>query len=91
MTNDAVVATFHTPFRGNDETRWLADSQLMAPRTFLTAETHLPQWLHRLHVQLRWVRAEARQMNRLPLLRLTGAVLVALLALATASGLIAPT
>ena len=91
MTNGAVSATFHTPFRGNDETRWLADSQLMAPRTFLTSETHSPQWLHRLHVQLRWVRAEARQMNRLPLLRLTGAVLVALLALATASGLIAPT
>jgi hypothetical protein len=37
------------------------------------------------------MRADVRQMNRLPLLRLAGAVLVALLALATASGLIAPT
>jgi hypothetical protein len=63
----------------------------MAHRTFITPEAHSPQWLHRLHVQLRWMRADVRQMNRLPLLRLAGAVLVALLALATASGLIAPT
>ena len=62
----------------------------MAQRTFITSETPSPQWLHRLHVQLRWVRTEARHMNRLPLLRLAGAVLVALLALATASGLVTP-
>jgi hypothetical protein len=63
----------------------------MAQRTVTTSEAPALQWLRRLHVQLRWVRADARQMNRLPLLRLAGAVLVALLALATASGLIAPT
>ncbi len=61
----------------------------MAHRTFITPTAHAPQWLHRLHVQLRWLRADVRQMDRLPLLRLAGAVLVALLALATASGLIA--
>jgi hypothetical protein len=60
----------------------------MAHRTFITAAAHSPQWLHRLHVQLRWMRADVQQMNRLPLLRLAAAVLVALLALATASGLI---
>lgn len=63
----------------------------MAHRTFITSEAHSPQWLRRLHVQLRWVRADSSHANRLPLLRLTGAVLVALLALATASGLLAPT
>lgn len=62
----------------------------MAHRTFIPSAAHAPQWLHRLHVQLRWLRADVRQMNRLPLLRLAGAVLVALLALGTASGLIAP-
>ena len=65
----------------------------MAHRTFITSQAHATQWmdrLHRLHVHLRWARADWRQMNRLPLLRLAGAVLVALLALATASGLITP-
>jgi hypothetical protein len=62
----------------------------MAHRTFIPSAAQAPQWLHRLHVQLRWLRADVRQMNRLPLLRLAGAVLVALLALGTASGLIAP-
>lgn len=62
----------------------------MAHRTFIPSAAHAPQWWHRLHVQLRWLRADVRQMNRLPLLRLAGAVLVALLALGTASGLIAP-
>jgi hypothetical protein len=61
----------------------------MAHRSLISTAAHAPQWLHRLHVQLRWMRADDRQMNRLPLLRLAGAVLVALLALATASGLIA--
>jgi hypothetical protein len=61
----------------------------MAHRTFLTAESPGPHWLHRLHVQLRWMRADVRQTSRLPLLRLACAVLVALLALGTASGLIA--
>ena len=63
----------------------------MAHRTFISSEAHATQWLHRLYVHLRWARVDWRQMNRVPLLRLAGAVLVALLALATASGLIAPT
>lgn len=63
----------------------------MAYRSFISTAGHAPQWLHRLHVHLRWMRTGAGQMNRLPLLRLAGAVLVALLALAAASGLIAPT
>ena len=78
----------HTPFRGNDETPCLADSQPMAHRTFIAAAAPSPHWRHRLHVQLRWMRTDVQQMNRLPLLRLAAAVLVALLALATASGLI---
>jgi hypothetical protein len=63
----------------------------MSPRTFLPRDAHAPQWLRRLQAQLRWARADAPEMNRLPLLRLAGAVLVALLALAAASGLIGPT
>jgi hypothetical protein len=61
----------------------------MAQRSFITAAAHAPHWWHRLHVQLHWVRADLQQTNRLPLLRLAAAVLVALLALATASGLLA--
>ncbi len=61
----------------------------MAHRTFITTAAHTPQWLHRLHVQLRWMRADAQHLSRLPLLRLAAAVFVALLALGTASGLIA--
>ena len=80
------AAFAHTPFRGNDETPQRTDSLLMAHHTFITAAARLPQWLHRLQVQLRWMRADT--MNRLPLLRLAAAVLVALLALATASGVI---
>ena len=87
MTPWALVA--RTPFRGNDETGPLADSRSMAQRSFTTAAAHAPQWMHRLHVQLRWARADLQQTSRLPLLRLTAAVLVALLALATASGLLA--
>jgi hypothetical protein len=60
----------------------------MAHRSLITPEAHSPQRPHRLHVQLRWMRADARQMSRLPLLRLAGAVLLALAALAAASGLI---
>ena len=67
----------------------MADSSLMAHRTFITTATPASHWWHRLHVQWRWMRADAQQMGRLPLLRLAAAVLVALLALATASGLIA--
>lgn len=63
----------------------------MAHRSFVPPAAPAPQWLRRVHVQFRSVRADVRQMNRLPLLRLAGAVLVALLALAIASGLIAPT
>jgi hypothetical protein len=62
----------------------------MSQRTFLSPDAHSPQWLRRLQVQLRGARADAPEMNRLPLLRLAGAVLVALLALAAASGLISP-
>jgi len=61
----------------------------MTPRLFITTEAHLPQWLRRLHVRLHWLRVDSRRTDRLPMLRLAGAVLVALLALATASGLIA--
>ena len=60
----------------------------MAHRTVIAATSHAPHWWQRLHVQLRSSRADAQQMNRLPLLRLAAAVLLALLALATASGLI---
>jgi hypothetical protein len=62
----------------------------MSQRTFFSRDAHSPRWLRRLQAQLRWARADAPEMNRLPLLRLAGAVLVALLALATASGLISP-
>jgi hypothetical protein len=78
----------HSPFRGNDETPSLADSRFMAHRTFITTALHSPHWWHRLHVQWRWMRVDVQQMGRLPLLRLAAAVLVALLALATASGLV---
>jgi hypothetical protein len=61
----------------------------MTHRTLIADATHSPHWWHRLHVQWRWMRANAQQMDRLPLLRLAAAVLVTLLALATASGLIA--
>ncbi len=61
----------------------------MAHRTDISAALHWPHWLHRLHVQLREVRAETQHVLRLPLLRLAAAVLLALLALGTASGLIA--
>ena len=84
-----LQALSHTPFRGNDESHGFADSAPMAHRTFTTDAAHWPHWLHRLHVQWRWMRADERQTNRLPLLRLAGAVLVALLALATAGGLVA--
>ncbi len=60
----------------------------MTHRTFIADTAHSPHWWHRLHVQWRWMRADVQQMDRLPLLRLAAAVLVALLALATASGLI---
>ncbi len=60
----------------------------MAHRSFVPPAATAPQWLRRLQVQLRWMRADVRQTNRLPLLRLAGAVLVALLALAMASGLV---
>jgi hypothetical protein len=87
--NDWTSVLFaHTPFRGNDEPSRLADSLLMAHRTFITTAPHSPHWWHRLHVQWRWMRTDVQHMNRLPLLRLAAAVLVALLALATASGLI---
>jgi hypothetical protein len=59
----------------------------MAHRTFIAAAPSSPHWWYRLYVQLRWMRADAQQTSRLPLLRLAAAVLVALLALATASGL----
>ncbi len=59
----------------------------MAHRTFIATSASSPHWWHRLHEQLRWMRADAQQTSRLPLLRLAAAVLVALLALATASGL----
>jgi hypothetical protein len=59
----------------------------MAHRTFIALSPSSSQWLHRLHAQLRWTRADAQQTGSLPLLRLAAAVLVALLALATASGL----
>jgi hypothetical protein len=88
--HDAAAAFAHTPFRGNDDAGRLADSEHMAHRTFFATEAHATQWLHRLHVHLRWARADFRQTNHLPLLRLAGAVLLALLALATASGLITP-
>ena len=78
----------HTLFRGNDETSRLADSLLMTHRTFIADAAHPPHWWHRLQVQWRWMRADVQQMDRLPLLRLAAAVLVALLALATASGLV---
>lgn len=84
-----LQALLHTPFRGNDESHGLADSAPMAHRTLISDAAHWPQWLHRLHVQWRQVRTDERQTNRLPLLRLAGAVLVALLALATAGGLVA--
>ena len=60
----------------------------MAHRNVIAAATQGPHWWQRLHLQLRSRQADAQQMNRLPLLRLAAAVLVALLALATASGLI---
>jgi hypothetical protein len=85
-----LAAFAHTPFRGNDETQRLVDSPFMAQRTFITSDNHLPPWLRRLHVQLRWARDDAQHIDRLPLLRLAAAVLVALLALATAGGLITP-
>jgi hypothetical protein len=52
----------------------------MAHRTTLTR--------HRLHEQWRWIRHDLQRGDGLPLLRLAAAVLVALMALATASGLI---
>jgi hypothetical protein len=61
----------------------------MTHRTLIADATHSHHWWHRLHAQWRWMRANAQQMDRLPLLRLAAAVLVTLLALATASGLIA--
>jgi hypothetical protein len=63
----------------------------MTHRTFTAHAAPSSHWWHRLHahyLQLRWARADVPQMNRLPLLRLAAAVLVALLALATASGLV---
>ena len=63
----------------------------MAQRSLAPPAAPASQWLRRLQVQLRTVHAELQQMDRLPLLRLAAAVLVALLALAAASGLIAPT
>jgi hypothetical protein len=66
----------------------------MAHRTYITSEAQATQWLERLYVHWRAVRADflndGQQTSRLPLLRLAGAVLVAVLALATASGLITP-
>ena len=61
----------------------------MAHRTFIPTSACSPHWWHRLHEQLRWMRADAQHLSRLPLLRLAAAVFVALLALGTASGLIA--
>jgi hypothetical protein len=61
----------------------------MAHRTFVHSAAHAAPWLHRLHLRLRSLRADAQRTHRLPLLRLAGAVLVALLALGTASGLLA--
>lgn len=87
MTTVALIA--RTPFRGNDETQRLVDSRCMAHRTFVNSAAHAAPWLHRLHLRLRSMRADAQQTHRLPLLRLAGAVLVALLALGTASGLLA--
>jgi hypothetical protein len=60
----------------------------MTHRTFIADAAHSPNLWHRLHLQLRWMRADVQQTTHLPLLRLAAAVLVALLALATASGLI---
>jgi hypothetical protein len=60
----------------------------MTHRTFIADAAHSPPWWHRLQLQWRWMRADVQQMDRVPLLRLAAAVLVALLALATASGLV---
>jgi hypothetical protein len=60
----------------------------MTPRTHSSPESNVPLWLHRLYLQFRWALADVMSPHRLPLLRLVGAVLVALLALGTASGLI---
>jgi hypothetical protein len=60
----------------------------MTHRTFIADAAHSPHWWHRLHAQWRSMRANVQQVDRLPLLRLAAAVLVTLVALATASGLV---
>ncbi len=78
----------HTLFRGNDAAPCLTDSHFMTPRSHLSPASNAPLWLHRLHLQFRWALTDVLGPHRLPLFRLVAAVLVALLALGTASGLI---
>jgi hypothetical protein len=63
----------------------------MTQRTYFTSFGSRPSLLLRVHEQLQRVRGDDafEHASRLPLLSLAAAVLVALLALATASGLVA--